>query len=341
MSFFDIILVQPLFNILAWLYAVIPGGDFGISIIVFTVFIRIALYPLIKKQLHQSRAMKKIQPELAAIKKKAKGDRQQQGLLMLELYKQNNIKPFSSLLPLIIQIPIFIALFRVIRILTEHRDQVSEYAYSFIEHLEPIKQLINHPESFNATLFNIVDLTQPAFSQHGIDFILVILALLSAGSQFIISRQISPTNENRKRLRDIFAEAANGKEPDQAEMTQAMMNRMMTIFPIFMFFIMVSVPGGLALYYGSSNMVAMLQQHIILKRSEDELESLADKADRKAKRRAAKANKGKIVSATTTKVQPKKPTTKKPATKKTESKPVAKTPTVTRISAKDNGKRSK
>ena len=62
MNIFDLLIVQPIFNLLIGLYSIIPGGDFGVSLIIFTVLVRFALYPLIKKQLHQTQAMKKLQP---------------------------------------------------------------------------------------------------------------------------------------------------------------------------------------------------------------------------------------------------------------------------------------
>ena len=79
---FDEIIVKPIFNALMFLYSVIPGGDFGIAIILFTIFIRILLYPLVRKQLHQTKLMRKLQPELAQIKKEAKGNRQLESMPM-------------------------------------------------------------------------------------------------------------------------------------------------------------------------------------------------------------------------------------------------------------------
>lgn len=332
MNIFDLVLVQPVFNLLMWLYAVIPGGDFGLTIILFTIVVRFALYPLVKRQLHQSRAMRKIQPELVKIRKKAKGNKQLQGMMMLEVYKEHNIKPFRSILILLIQLPIFIALYRVIQIVTTHREQVADYAYSFTEHLEPVRQLIEHPDQFNATLLNVIDLTQPAISANGADIALIILALIAAGTQYVMSKQISPKSEDQRKVRDIMSEAAQGKEPDQAELSAAMANNMMKILPFFMFLIMVSVPGALALYYGVSNLVAVLQQSYILRKDESELEDLALKGARNeaAKKAAKKAtHKAREKSAQEAVV------VDQPKTKATTSTK----PTVTRITAKDTGKR--
>ena len=133
MNIFYLLIVQPIFNLLIGLYAVIPGGDFGVSIIIFTILLRFALYPLVKRQLHQVKAMRRLQPELEKIKKLTKGDKKREGVLMMELYKKHGVNPFRSIGILIIQLPIFIALYSVIQILTLKRDEVGRFTYDFLE----------------------------------------------------------------------------------------------------------------------------------------------------------------------------------------------------------------
>lgn len=296
MNIFDLLIVQPIFNLLIGLYSIIPGGDFGVSLIIFTVLVRFALFPLVKKQLHQTQAMKKMQPELKKIKAKAKGNKQMESMMMLELYKKHGVNPFRSIGILLIQLPIFIALYSVIRIFTEHRDEIAKYTYDFMENIGPIQQLIHHPEQFNEKLLGFVDLTKTAFTSNGVDFFLVILALVAAGTQYVMSKQTMPQQESKKRLRDVMAEAANGKQADQSEMNAIVMSKMMKILPFFMFFIMISVPGALALYYAVSNLVAVGQQSYLLKKDEEEMEEIADeplpkqgkKATAKAREKVAK-----------------------------------------------------
>ena len=314
MNIFDILIVQPIFNLLIGLYSIIPGGDFGISLIIFTVLVRFALFPLVKRQLHQTQAMKKLQPELAKIKKATKGNKQLEGMQMMELYKKHGVSPFRSIGILLIQLPIFIALYHVIQIFTLHRDQIAKYSYDFMENIGPVKHLIEHPDQFNEKLLGLVDLTKSAFSNGHIDFVLIFLAIVAAGTQYIMSKQTMPHNESKKRLRDVMAEAADGKSANQSEMNAIVMSKMMKVLPFFMFFIMVSVPGALALYYAVSNLVAVGQQSYLLKQDEEELEELADEAT------------------------PEKPGKK--ATAKARSK-VAKEAEVTRITAKDGKKGTK
>lgn len=311
MNIFDILIVQPIFNLLIGLYSIIPGGDFGVSLIIFTVLVRFALFPLVKRQLHQTQAMKKLQPELAKIKAKAKGNKQLEGAQMLELYKKHGVSPFRSIGILIIQLPIFISLYHVIQIFTMHRDQIAKYTYDFMEGIGPIKHLIEHPDQFNEKLLGLVDLTKSAFSNGHVDIILVLLAVVAAGTQYIMSKQTMPqAADKKKRLRDVMAEAADGKSANQSEMNAIVMGKMVKVLPFFMFFVMISVPGALALYYAVSNLVAVGQQSYLLKQDEEELEEIAETP-------AAKSG--------------------KKATAKAREKS-AKTATVTRITAKDNKK---
>lgn len=304
MNIFDILIVQPIFNLLIGLYSIIPGGDFGISVIIFTVIVRFALYPLVKRQLHQTQAMKKLQPQLAKIKQQTKGNKQLESMQMMELYKENGVSPFRSIGILLIQLPIFIALYTVIRIFTQHRDQINTFTYGFMHGLEPVKQLITRPEQFNEKLLGVVDLTKTAFSNGHVDFFLVILAVIAGITQYIMSKQTMPHNESKKRLRDILSEAGDGKQADQAEMNAIVMGKMMKVMPFFMFFIMVSLPGALALYYATSNIVAVLQQAHLLKQDEAELIQLADEAPVPAagKKATAKARQKAAQSATVTRI---------------------------------------
>ncbi|HET6746711.1 MAG TPA: YidC/Oxa1 family membrane protein insertase [Candidatus Saccharimonadales bacterium] len=303
MNIFDILIVQPIFNLLIGLYSIIPGGDFGVSLIIFTVLVRFAMYPLVKKQLHQTKAMRKLQPELAKIKKAAKGNKQLEGMQMLELYKKHGVSPFRSIGILLVQFPIFIALYYVIQIFTLHRDQIAKFTYDFMEGIGPIKNLIERPNEFNEKLFGLVDLTKSAFAQGHVDIILIILAVVAAATQYFMSKQTMPQTESKKRLRDVMSEAADGKSADQSEMNAIVMGKMMKILPVFMFFVMISVPGALALYYSVSNLVAVAQQTYLLRQDEEELEEIADEPAKKpGKKATAKAREKVAKEATVTRV---------------------------------------
>lgn len=313
MNIFDILIVQPIFNLLIGIYSLVPGGDFGVSLIIFTVLVRFVMFPLVKKQLHQTKIMRKLQPELVKIKKRAKGNKQLEGMQMLELYKKYGVSPFRSIGILLVQLPIFIALYYVIQIFTLHRDQIAKFTYDFMEGIGPIKQLIEHPEQFNERLLGVVDLTKAAFTNGGIDVFLVLLAVVAAVTQYVMSKQTLPQTENKKRLRDIMSEAASGKQADQSEMNAVVMGKMVKVLPIFMFFIMITVPGALALYYAVSNLVAVAQQSYLLKQDEEELEEIAEKPVASPKKATAKAREKVAKNASITRVTAK-------STKKKEKK---------------------
>jgi len=275
-NIFELVVVQPIFNLLMVLYAIIPGHDFGVAIIIFTIIVRFCLYPLTKRTLHQSKMMRKLQPQLKRIKKEAKGNRQLESARMMELYKEHGVSPFRSIGILLIQLPIFIALFQVINIFTKHINEIGKYTYNFLEGFNSIAAIIKDPSSFNETLFGVIDLTKPAFHNGSVEIFLVFLAAVAAFTQYIMSKQTAPQAKSNKKLRQLMAEAAEGKQADQSEMNAIVMGRMMTILPFFMFFIMISVPGALALYYAVSNLVAVAQQAYLLKQDEEELEEIAE-----------------------------------------------------------------
>lgn len=291
MNLFDLLIVQPIFNILLFIYGVIPGNDFGIALIIFTILVRLVMWPLIKKQLHQTKLIRKIQPALKKIKAKAKGNKALEAQLMMELYKERGVKPFSSIGLLLLQLPIFIALFRVIQVITMERDEISRYTYEFMNGIPAVADLLANPSQFNEYLLGIIDLTKSAFSQEGVYIPLLILALMAAVFQFFQSKQLLPQQKSKKRLRDIMKESAAGKDVDQSEVTAIMSGRMMMFLPIMLFFIALYLPGALVLYYAMTSLVAIIQQHFVLAKDADEMEDVADEPVKKKKTPTKQAKK--------------------------------------------------
>lgn len=276
MNIFDLLIVQPIFNLLALIYGLLPGSDFGIALIIFTILVRLAMWPLVKKQLRQAKAQRELQPELKKIKQKAKGNKQLEGQLMLELYKEKGVNPLSSIGILFLQLPIFIALFNVIRIITNQRDQIARFTYDFVANLGPIHDIIysaNH--YFNESLLGMVNLSKTAISEGSIYWPLVVLAVAAAVLQYFQSKQITPQPTENKRLRDVMAASAAGKDVDQTEVSAIMSQRMLKIFPIMTFIIMIYLPGAIALYTVVGSIVAIIQQHIVLNKDVEDLEKVA------------------------------------------------------------------
>lgn len=291
MNIFDLLIVQPIFNILLFIYGIIPGNDFGIALIIFTILVRLVMWPLIKKQLHQTKLMRKIQPELKKIKAKTKGNKALEAQLMMEMYREKGIKPFSSIGLLLLQLPIFIALFRVIQIITVERDQIGRYTYEFMSNIPAIGTLLDNPQAFNEYLFGIIDLTQTAFNDNGIYIPLLLMALLAAGLQFVQSRQLLPQQKSKKRLRDIMKDSAKGKDVDQSEVTAIMSGRMIMFLPLVLFFVALYLPGALVLYYAMTSLVAVIQQHFVLSKDVEEMEDIADAPAKKSQKTSKKKTK--------------------------------------------------
>ncbi|HEY2004275.1 MAG TPA: YidC/Oxa1 family membrane protein insertase [Candidatus Saccharimonadia bacterium] len=237
---FNTILVQPIFNLLALIYAYVH--DFGLAIVLLTVLVRLILWPLVSRQLHSQRALQDLQPELKKIKEQAKGDRTLEGQLTMELYKEREINPFASLLPLLVQLPIFFALFVVLKDIV-HVDVIAKLVYEPVKHLPAISAIINHKVSFHPTLLGLVDLVKPS----------IILAATAGAAQFIQTKQISPN-----------------VQPDDQQ--AKIMSSMTYMFPAVTFFIGLSLPGALSLYWTASSLMAVLQQYLVLKRDVRELE---------------------------------------------------------------------
>ena len=299
---FQLLIVQPIFNALMLLYSIIPWHDFGLAIIIFTIILRFVMYPLIKSQLNQTKLMRKMQPELAKIKKNTKGDRQAEAMQQMELYKRYGIKPMRSMLVLIIQLPVFIGLYQVIRIIISLKsDVISQYLYEPIKNIDVIQSIIQNPANFNHTMLGFIDLTKTTFTNHGVDLFLLALAAISAATQYLITKQTMPTdNKKQKRFRDLMKDAAEGKETDPSEMSGIMTRGMMKFMPVMMFLIMVGLPGALALYYTASNLVAAAQQHFLLQKDIEEMHEIAEempvpsKKSRKAKTRERNAKEAHI-----------------------------------------------
>lgn len=310
----DLLIVRPITNILFVIYGFI--GDFGLAIILFTVLVKICLWPLVKRQLHQTRLMRKIQPQLAEIKKNCNGNRQLESLQMMDLYKRNNIKPFRSMLTLFIQLPIFIALYTAVRVMVQPTlsDNLDKRAYSFVREIDNVNHVIelqqpylsyqqtiqnirndsnlNNEEKtqrirdtaavtydFHPKLFNLLDLdSRPGFGSINA-FIILLFAIASAFSQYWISHQQLPSKKSQKSksFRQIMKETADGKEPDQSELNAVMTSQMSKMMPIMMFLIMINLPGALVFYYFISNIMTGVQQKYILNKKTEEMEVSADK----------------------------------------------------------------
>lgn len=232
---FQTIFYQPILNLLVWLYNVVPGHDLGLAIILLTVIIKIALLPLSKQSIKSQKALQDIQPKVEEVKKKYAGKKEEMGRAMMEIYKQNKVNPFSSCLPLLIQIPFLIAVFQVFR--TGLQNGVLNLVYPFIE----------RPESINSISLGFFDLSKP----------IVLFAVLAGAAQFWQAKM-------------MMAKKPAVKVPESRdESMMAMMNKqMLYIMPAMTVFIGLSLPGGLSLYWLIFTLLTVFQQLYVFRHKE-------------------------------------------------------------------------
>lgn len=307
-SWFEVLIVKPIFNLLVAIYSLLPGHNFGLSIIIFTVVVRLVMWPLVRKQLHQSRKMRELQPELKRIKKAAAGDRAKEGVMMQELYKEKGINPFGSIGVLIVQLVVLIGLYSGLRRVVEDPSQLTVYSYSWLQHLGWLQQLAQDISKFDATLLGIIDLTRPAIgATGGVYWPAMVLVIGSAVMQYLQSGQLMPKPKDGKRLRDIMRESASsGQQADTADVNAAVMSSTRYFLPFMIVLFTMHLPSALSLYWFVGGVVAYWQQARILKEDETDMEKIAEEPSLKV--RIKNAKEAEIVK-----------TSSKPAKKKTQT----------------------
>jgi YidC/Oxa1 family membrane protein insertase len=301
---FQTFIVQPIYNLLLAIYGLLPGHDLGISLIIFTVIIRLAMWPLLKKQLHQSKVMRDMQPELKKIKVASSGDKQKEAAMMMELYKEKGISPFSSIGLTLVQLPIFIGVFHAARDLSENLDKMSYFTYSFVKNIPHVAEVIADKSNFNFISFGFIDLSQKAFSNGKIYLPILVLAIAATVFQFIQSKQLMPQPKEKKSLREILrASAADGKQPEQDDMSAAMTNSMMYMMPFLTLMFALYAQGAMVVYLLASSLIGIAQQSLIFKKDTEEMESEAEVEVVSVKKQSiteapSKVKKGKVTTKT-------------------------------------------
>ncbi len=274
---FTHLIVQPIFNLLVLIYAILPGHYFGLSLIVFTIVIRLLMWPLVKRQLHQTKMMRKLQPELKRIKQETKGDRQKESRMMMELYKERGVNPLGTIPVLIVQFIVLIGLYSGLRKVISNPKDIVSFAYPALQHLSWIQHIAHNPQDFKETFLGFVDLTRSALGPKGLYIPAMLLVVGSAVIQFLTSRQLMPADKETRKLRDILKAAGDGKQTDQSEVNAAVGRSTQYIIPLMVFLFTVNLPAALSLYWFSGGVVAYIQQAIALREDEEDMEKLADK----------------------------------------------------------------
>lgn len=226
-------------------------NSFGMAIVLLTIAVRIALYPLNQKQMVSMQQMQKIQPRLKVLQEKYANDKEKLNQETMRLYKENKINPAAGCLPLLVQLPILILLFNVLR----------TYDFAGTSFLGIILG-----SSTTAGLAQAVGVAADPTGNYGLMSVLTGImqnpsGLSNAGlymGNLILLISISFLTWAQQKL------SSAGANPQMA-----MMN---TIMPFFMAFICLSMPGGVMLYWGLSSLIGVAQQYFVMKKTKEELQ---------------------------------------------------------------------
>jgi YidC/Oxa1 family membrane protein insertase len=229
------LLFRPLFNLLVVITNFMPGHNVGASILIVTIIVRLILIP---PSLHQARQVQKNQTKMAElknqlnkIKKKYAKDQTKKAEETMRLYKDAGINPASGCLPLLIQLPILIALYRVF--LVGINPDTYQFLYGFVP----------SPDVVGFT-FLTIDLTQNS----------LLLAIAAGVFQLILMKSVSPAQQ-----------ASLSADDQSAQMMASMKKNMSFIFPIMTVFIAMQLPAALALYWVATTIFGIVQQYVFKK----------------------------------------------------------------------------
>jgi YidC/Oxa1 family membrane protein insertase len=210
--------MRPIFDLLVWLFH--ATGNFGVAIICLTLIVRAIMFPIAQKQFASMAAMRKVQPKMKAIQERYKDDKQRQQQEILKLYQTEKINPAAGCLPILLQIPVFYALYKVLLVSVEMRHQPFMLWIQDLSAPDPLSPV---------NLFGLLHFTPPAYLAIGV------LPILVGFTQWL-SMKLNP----------------QPMDPAQAQI--------FAIMPWVLVFIMAPFAAGLQLYWMTNNLLTIAQQ---------------------------------------------------------------------------------
>jgi len=229
---FHEIFYRPIFNLLIFLYNVIPGRDIGLAIILLTIVVKAVLWPLSQKALRSQKALTDIQPKMEALKKEHAQDKDKLAKELMALYSKEKVNPMSSCLPTLIQLPVFIALYQALR----HGLQSNGF--------DALYGFIVNPGKIEPFLFGAMDLSVAS----------PYLAVAAGVAQFFQARMMITRQQPKK---------VPGAQDE--EMLSMMNKQMLYMMPLLTVFISWKLPAGLALYWLIMTLLTIAQQAYALR----------------------------------------------------------------------------
>lgn len=232
-SFFTAIVYQPLFNLLFGFVALLPGESLGLGIIALTIFVKLLLVPSSAAAVRSQRELSLLQPKVDALRREYKDKPEELNQKMLALYQEHNVNPFGSCLPLLIQLPILIVLYRVFM------NGLHPESFSLLYGFVPA------PAALDTWLLGI-NLAAPS----------MLLGAIAAALQFIQTRQVTARQPARQPSADDDTATAAIQDASQ---------RMLYIMPVMTFLISATLPAALPLYWLTTTIFSIGQQWWILR----------------------------------------------------------------------------
>lgn len=244
-NFFHVIIYDPLYNLLIVIYNLVPYKDFGLAIVLVTVLIKFILAPIFRKQIESQKRLQELQPKIKEIQNKYKDDKEKQTKAIMEFYKENKVNPFSGCMPLILQLFIFIAFYRVIIAFVDSTFLVNgDILYSFVENPGQLPYM----NSFG--VINLMEANK-------------YLAVLAAVAMYFQSKMMMQNNKKDEpsEKKDLAKkDEENDKKPDFAQMMQ---KQMLYVGPLITLVIGWTFAAGLTLYWFASILFSIAQQYYI------------------------------------------------------------------------------
>jgi len=226
---FNSLFIQPLFNLLVFLYQSVTFNDLGLAIIILTIIIRLILLPLFYKGFRSQAILQKIQPEIQKIQNDHRHNREEQARAMLALYQQHRVNPFSGFLLILVQLPVLIALYQVF--LKGLSSEAFKNLYSFIP----------QPTSIDTLFLGLIDLAKPS----------IIILVLAALAQYVQGRLSLPPTVG----------ADNSQNP-----AVRVAKQMVYIGPILTIVVLYSLPSAIGIYWLATTIFSIAQQIYINKK---------------------------------------------------------------------------
>ena len=255
MNPFEVFLTQPILNLLVIFYKIfelasIPGA-LGLAIILLTVLIRMALWPLTSAQLKSTQKMAALKPHLDRIKEEHGHDKVRHQQEISKLYKEHGVNPLAGCLPMIVQIPVFIALYNVLLKIVQFDKfdflgSINSLLYWPILHLERIPN----------TSFLGFSLADKPSRWHEAGFLILLIPIVTGFLQFIQSKMLTPAVSKPQALKK------DQKESMEETMAQ-MQSQMVLLMPAMIAFFSYGFPLGLSLYWNTFTIVGIIQQYLI------------------------------------------------------------------------------